>query len=139
MTLSDETCESVRDAFGALLSGEATRDEVRRANRHLAACAACREEFAGLAAFRGRLRERYGAATPARSWRAIASLTGLALAASLVVGLAVTRSTEETTVAASPAAPVVAAVDQAEDDVDIWIDLMSDEEIQDLLLAANEP
>jgi anti-sigma factor RsiW len=141
MISSEETCAAVEDAFGALLSGEATREEIRRANRHLEVCARCRAEFADLAGFRRRYRAAYGI-TAAPSRRRFASIAGLALAASLVIGLAVSRLPGDWHgIVETPGTPgvAIASVETAIDDDEIWIEILSDEEIEDLMIAALEP
>lgn len=137
MTSSDETCAAVEDAFGALLSGEATRAEIRRANRHRETCPACRAAFADLAGFRERWRANYAVAPP-RSRRRIAALAGLALAASLVLGLAVARRAEDWRAIVEPPAMPAIETTAVEDD-EIWIEFLSDEELEDLVIAAQAP
>lgn len=87
--------EGIQAALGAVLSGDYTSAEFKAANRHLAGCAACRKEYGELSAFRKRVRGNYGLEEgrsseaprpgPLRRW----TWGGLALAASLLVGVAV--------------------------------------------------
>lgn len=116
---SSNDCVGVLDALGALLSGDFTPDEFKRANRHLASCPTCREQYAKLASFRGEFRDVYDVmeSQPSVAARSDNSSRpadrrrvwgGIGLAASLVIGLAVYRSAPDRD--AMMAAPEIAAV-----------------------------
>lgn len=108
-----KTDEHLQAAFGAMLSGDFTPEEFRVANRHLGACAACRQEYGTLAAFHTRMRDAYGV-TEARGSRLGSRgrvWGGLALAASLLVGVAVWQAAPDSAVmTASPQAVGVTTV-----------------------------
>lgn len=150
MTLSED-CKSVEDALGAVLSGDFSRDEFKRANRHLAQCDKCRSEYSELGAFRKVLTRAYGVSEQSRPrWRQAAA--GLALAASLVIGIVATQKQQgaapflpqEELVAPQPEEKIVAPeavkveVDlnvDVELDIDQELALMSDEELMDIVYA----
>lgn len=83
-------CTTVREAMLEMLYDEAHPEAARRVQEHVAACAGCRDELAGLRRVRAELRSfslppMSGPARRARSsWPGLA---GLAAAAALVVGL----------------------------------------------------
>lgn len=163
-------CEEFEADLGALLSGDATREEMIRANRHLSECARCRDAHAGLAGFRGRFRDAYGLA-PAAAQRGQGSLskprvdrrrlwTAAALAASVMVSvvvmesapsmettasetnLAESRGVSETVLEAGEDESSGAVANALPDDEtalmdDLMIEEMTDEELEELLLAAN--
>lgn len=108
------TCRDVESAIGAVLSGDFTRDEFVRANRHIAECSACLEQFAALGEFRAAFREVYGVARPAkRAARRYGRQVGwaVALAAAIVAALFVMVSGKNPTEheAVGPNAPVIEA------------------------------
>ncbi len=91
-------CEEALAALSASLDGEASRDEVRAAMRHLDACASCRDEFAAMRAaeklLSGERRRRANWTTGARSRRRARVWTLRVAAAALIllgVGLAILR------------------------------------------------
>ncbi len=83
-------CAACESDFGALLSGEATREEMKRANEHLAACPECARMFGDLAVFKKRMSAAYGGARKEKTGAIPRrKMLYLAVAASLAVGLAV--------------------------------------------------
>jgi anti-sigma factor RsiW len=97
-------------ALDALIDGELSVDQVLEAERHLASCAACRQERAMLEALRGAMRAARGprpelsatsaralhhAVRPARRWRPSLLAGATALAAVLIVGLLWPRGDDE--------------------------------------------
>lgn len=143
------TCNDYEVDFGAVLSGDFTRDEFKRANAHLAACEECRKMYAELGAFRKAVRESYnfGAETKRRPWRAVAAM---ALAASLVAGVILFNGEKnvevmqvasipgdqaqlEVPVQESPQEEILLAGIYSEDEM---LDLLSDEELMEISDAA---
>ncbi|OIO32608.1 MAG: hypothetical protein COS94_08400 [Candidatus Hydrogenedentes bacterium CG07_land_8_20_14_0_80_42_17] len=88
---TSRNCSEYEDAFGALLSNDASKDDLRRANEHLSQCSKCAELYGSLAIFRERVSDVYGFEMR-RPVRKIFRYAYLAAAASLLVGILIFRA-----------------------------------------------
>jgi len=138
------TCTDYEVDFGAVLSGDFTRDEFKRANAHLAACDDCRKMYAELGAFRKSVREDYGFGVEKKRqpWRTAA---GLALAASLVAGVIIFNGAEKIEVMqVASTQPGDRVQDSPQEEIPLagiyseeeMVDLLSDEELMEISDAA---
>lgn len=114
-------CSDYDSDFGAVLSGDFTRAEFKRANRHLAECASCREVYGELGRTRKAIIRGWG--EPIERKAPVRIFAAVALAASLIISFAVMDAKREET--------VVEEIDAAL--VEIALDGMSDEELLTIL------
>lgn len=146
---NEDDCAEFEAAMGALLSGECTGAEMRRLNGHLMRCPRCAHEFEALAPFRKRLLRTYGFESH-RSLRRSVMRAAVALAASLVIGLALwssvspdpLRGDAEIAMAAdsAPVAPMSFSEEVSEEEAameaEMFIEELSDEEVMEMAMVA---